>query len=170
MITPQIIERRDICPEHSAKTQRHSAKGLPRAPLGKGLSGKPGSAKEPLPRAFPRALGKEFTESQKRLSAKKSGRHGAPPWTDPLPSVTVRLSAKDRVNSYPGRLLSRVPSQEHSAKRASRAAPFSLFAESHWSQHSAKLVFFLITSLFSLPPRLGSLHCTHNKSITEQYA
>jgi hypothetical protein len=144
MITPQIIERRDICPEHSAKTQRHSAKGLPRAPLGKGLSGKPGSAKEPLPRAFPRALGKEFTESQKRPSAKKSGRHGAPPWTEPLPSVTVRATL---VAFFSECLVKSTRQRGHPER-----ALFSLFAESHWSQHSAKLVFFNNLPIFSPSP------------------
>ena len=46
----------------SAKALQPSAKDLPRAALGEEPSGKKTSAKESLPRAFYRALGKVFAE------------------------------------------------------------------------------------------------------------
>jgi len=46
----------------SAKALQPSAKDLPRAALGEEPSGKKTSAKDSLPRAFYRALGKVFAE------------------------------------------------------------------------------------------------------------
>jgi hypothetical protein len=53
------------CQKHSVNLQSLSAKSLPRGALGKDLSANFLSAKEALPRALSRALGKLFAESKR---------------------------------------------------------------------------------------------------------
>ena len=56
------IHRFAVCPRHTAKAKKHSAKRLPSVTSGKRHSAKKNSTKLSLPSVFCRALGKDVVE------------------------------------------------------------------------------------------------------------
>ena len=92
------------CLQHSAKPQIHSAKALPSAAFGKGHSGKKWPAKQPLPRAICRALGKAFAKCRDSTRQRKRAITAQETVTAALPSANpdgTRQSFSFFLNSLP---------------------------------------------------------------------
>ena len=137
---------------HSAKATLPSAKPLPRTALGKEPPVKNPSAKNSLPSAFYRALGKVFTECNLGTRQRKVTITAPVVLEHALPSVMSEALGKDFFNFF-SKFLCRVPYRGGTRQRFFFN---NFFAEC--PARSALGKYFLFFFVISLPSALSGRH------------